>query len=128
MSRPASAERGAAAVDVVLVMLVLLPLVAGVLQLALVLYARNTAMAAASEGARYAAALGMTPADGVARARADLKALATGSFVRSVTARATTLDGAPAVAVTVEGRVPALGLAGPAVSFSVTGHAVEEQR
>ena len=125
MSR--TGERGAAVVDVVLVMIVLLPLVAGVLQLALVLYARNTAMAAASEGARYAAALGMTPADGAAHARAELRDLATGSFVRSVTADATTLDGAPAVAVTVNARVPALGLAGPAVSFSVTGHAVQEQ-
>lgn len=125
MSR--TAERGAAAVDVVLVMVVLLPLVAGVLQLALVLYARNTAMAAASEGARYAAAFGMSPGDGATRARQELKRLATGSFVRSVTADATTLDGEPAVAVTVDARVPALGLAGPAVSFSVTGHAIEEQ-
>ena len=49
MTRRARAhERGAAVVDFVLVLLVLLPLVLGILQLALVLHVRNTLASAAS--------------------------------------------------------------------------------
>ena len=45
-------ERGAAVVDFVLVLVVLVPLVLGILQVALVLHVRNTLAAAAAEGAR----------------------------------------------------------------------------
>ena len=61
-------ERGAAVVDFVLVLVVLVPLLLGVLQVGLVLHVRNTLMAAASEGARYAATVDR-PADGRRRAR-----------------------------------------------------------
>ena len=68
-SRPSAADRGSAVVDFVLVMVVLVPLVLGIAQVGLVLHVRNTLTAAASDGARSAATLGSTPADGVARAR-----------------------------------------------------------
>ena len=45
-------ERGAAVVDFVLVLVVLVPLFLGLLQVGLVLHVRNTLTAAASEGAR----------------------------------------------------------------------------
>ena len=48
-------QRGAAVVDVVLVLVVLVPVVFGILQLGLVLFVRNTLASAASEGARVAA-------------------------------------------------------------------------
>ncbi|MGB0189764.1 MAG: TadE/TadG family type IV pilus assembly protein, partial [Nocardioides sp.] len=51
-------SRGAAVVDFVLVVVVLVPLVLGVLQVSLVLLVRNTLTAAASDGARYAATVG----------------------------------------------------------------------
>ena len=60
---------GAAVVDFVLVMMLLVPLVLGIAQVGLVLHVRNTLTAAASEGARASAPLGATPADGVERAR-----------------------------------------------------------
>ena len=60
------AERGAAVVDFVLVLVVLVPLFLGILQVALVLLVRNTLTSAASEGARYAATLDRGPADGAA--------------------------------------------------------------
>ena len=44
--------RGAAVVDVVLVLAVLVPVVLGIMQVALVLHVRNTLVAAASEGPR----------------------------------------------------------------------------
>lgn len=119
-------QRGSAVVDLVLVLLVLVPLVLGVLQVALVLYVRNTLASAASEGARYAAVLGHTDADGVARTRAQLSGAVSDKYAEDIDASPTSIDGAPAVQVTVRARVPALGLGGPAVTLTVTGHAVRE--
>jgi Flp pilus assembly protein TadG len=114
-------------VDFVLVLVLLLPLFLGVLQVALVLFVRNTVESAAAEGARYAATLDHDPADGAARTRAQIGGVLAGRYAQGVTAHEVTVDGAPVVEVTVHVVVPALGLGGPAVSFDVTGHAVEEQ-
>jgi Flp pilus assembly protein TadG len=115
-------ERGAAVVDVVLVMVVLAPVVLGILQVALVLFVRNTLAAAASEGARLAATRDRGPADGAALARAQIDDAVSGRFAQGVTA---TQQGRT-VEVTVHARVPALGVGGPAVELTVSGHAVEE--
>ena len=65
----AHSERGAAVAEFVLVMTLLVPLVLGIAQVGLVLHVRNTATAAASEGARAAAPLEATPTDGANRTR-----------------------------------------------------------
>ena len=114
-------------VDFVLVVVVLVPVFLGILQVSLVLFVRNTVTAAASEGARYAATLGRDPADGIARTRSQISGALTARYAHDITARRVTLDGAPAVEVTVHVVVPALGLGGPGVSLDVSGHAVEEQ-
>ena len=108
-------------------LVVLVPVFLGILQVALVLFVRNTLSAAASEGARYAATLDRDPADGAARTRAQISGALAGRYAQSVTARETTVDGVPTVVVTVHVVVPALGIGGPAVSLDVSGHAVEEQ-
>jgi Flp pilus assembly protein TadG len=115
-------ERGAAVVDVVLVMVVLVPVVLGIMQVALVLFVRNTLAAAASEGARLAATRDRGPADGAALTRAQIDGAVSGRFAQDVTA---TQQGRT-VEVTVHAKVPALGIGGPAVELTVTGHAVEE--
>src|SRR4051812_28253917 len=115
-------ERGAAVVDVVLVMVVLVPVVLGIMQVALVMFVRNTLAAAASEGARLAATADRGPADGVALTRAQIDDAVSGRFAQDVSARQTP-DG---VEVTVHARVPALGLGGPGIDLAVPGHAVEE--
>jgi Flp pilus assembly protein TadG len=117
-------QRGAAVVDVVLVMVVLVPLVLGILQVALVLFVRNTLAAAASEGARLAATRDRGPADGAALTRAQIDDAVSGKFAQDVSARQT----GDTVEVTVHARVPALGIGGPGVDLTVTGHAVEEPR
>ena len=122
-----SRQRGAAVVDFVLVLVVLIPLFLGILQVGLVLLVRNTLTAAASEGARYAAALDRGPAEGAARTRSQIDGALAGRYAEGVTARETTIDGAPAVVVTVHVVVPALGLGGPSVTLDVSGHAIEEQ-
>ena len=120
-------ERGAAVVDIVLVLVVLVPLVLGILQVALVLHVRSVLAAAASEGARYAATADRGPGDGVARARAQIDAALAGSYAENVSSRPATVAGQPGIEVTVRAEVPALGLGGPAVALTVTGRAVEEQ-
>ena len=121
-------ERGSAVVDFVLVLVVLVPLVLGVLQVALVLHVRNTLASAAAEGARYAATLDRGPADGVSRTRSQIDGAVSGRFAQDVEAHPATVDGAPGVEVVVRATVPALGLGGPGIELTVTGHAVEEQR
>lgn len=120
-------QRGAAVVDFVLVLVLLVPVFLGVLQLGLVLYVRNTVTAAASEGARYAATLDRDPGDGAGRTRSQIHGVLAGRYARGVSAHEVTIDGAPGVEVTVHVVVPALGLGGPAVSFDVSGHAIDER-
>jgi Flp pilus assembly protein TadG len=122
-----SRQRGAAVVDFVLVLVVLIPVFLGILQVALVLFVRNTLTAAASEGARYAATLDRGPAEGAARTRSQIEGALAGRYAQGVTARETTIDGAPAVVVTVHVVVPTLGLGGPSVTLDVSGHAIDEQ-
>jgi hypothetical protein len=126
VSRRGRTQRGAAVVDIVLVMAVLIPVVLGIVQLALVLFVRNTLASAASEGARVAATADRGPADGAAFTRAQIRGALAERFADGVEARPAYVGGAAGVEVTVHARVPALGLGGPAVELEVTGHAVEE--
>jgi Flp pilus assembly protein TadG len=119
-------ERGAAVVDFVLVLLVLVPLFLGLVQLGLVLHVRNTLTAAASEGARYAATADREPGAGAQRTRSQIREALAARYAERVTARQVTVDGVPGVRVDVRARVPALGLWGPAVELDLAGHAVEE--
>jgi Flp pilus assembly protein TadG len=119
-------DRGAAVVDFVLVLVVLLPLVMGILQVALVMQVRNTLAAAASEGARVAATADRGPGDGVAATREQIGDAIAGRYAEDVSVRPVSIDGAPGVEITVRARVPALGLGGPAIEVEVSGRAVEE--
>lgn len=127
MIRRPRAERGAAVVDFVLVLVVLVPLVLGILQVALVMHVRNTLASAAAEGARYAATQGATSGDGVARTRQQVDGAIAGRYADDVTVRRVVVGGVPTIEVVVHASVPALGLGGPSVDLVVEGHAVQEQ-
>ncbi len=127
MRRPVRSERGAAVVDIVLVLVVLVPLVLGILQVSLVLFVRNTMASAAAEGARLAATSDRGPAEGAALTREQIDSVVSGRFARDVSVRQVMVDGAPGIEVVVRASVPALGIGGPAVDIEVRGHAVEEQ-
>jgi len=120
------AERGSAVVDFVLVLVVLIPLFLGIVQVGLVLHVRNTLTSAASEGARYAATADRPTEAGVARTREQITDALAGRFASDVTASEVSVGGAPGVQVDVQAEVPALGLWGPGVQLSVSGHAIEE--
>ena len=113
-------------VDFVLVLVVLVPLFLGIFQVALVLHVRNTLTDAASEGARYAATVDRPVDAGAARTRQQISGALAARFARDVRARSASVHGAPGVEVDVTARVPPLGIWGPAVPLSVSGHAVEE--
>ena len=119
-------ERGAAVVEFVLVMVLLVPLVLGIAQVALVLHVRNTLAAAASEGARASAPLGASPADGAARTRSMIRAALDDRHAADVSSSWTTVGGVPGAEVEVRTRVPALGLFEPSVPLTVRGHAIRE--
>jgi Flp pilus assembly protein TadG len=110
----------------VLVLVVLIPLFLGIIQVALVLHVRNTLTSAASEGARYAATIDRPLDAGVARTRQQISGAIAARFASDVTARVVDVRGAPGVQVEVTAEVPPLGLWGPAVRLSVSGHAIEE--
>jgi Flp pilus assembly protein TadG len=126
-SRRSRAEHGAAVVDFVLVSLVLLPLVLGLVQVALVLHVRNTLTAAATEGARYGATVDRGPADGITRTRDQIARAIADQYAADVTGSDVVVDGVPTVEIRVHASVPALGLWGPGVELVVTGHAVREE-
>jgi Flp pilus assembly protein TadG len=119
-------ERGAAVVDFVLVSMVLVPLVLGIIQVGLVMHVRNTLAAAATEGARYGANIDRTPADGAARTREQVSGAIADRFAQDVSADRESVDGVLTVVVRVRAEVPPLGLWGPSVALSVTGHGVQE--
>ena len=119
-------ETGAAVVDFVLVLVVLIPLVLGIIQVGLVLLVRNTLASAASEGARSAATADRGPGDGIAVTREQIEGAVGGTFVQAVTARRVIVYGAPGVEIVVTAEVPALGLFGPTIDLAVSGSAVEE--
>jgi Flp pilus assembly protein TadG len=125
--RPGRDERGAAVVDFVLVVVVLVPLFLAIMQVALVLHVRNSLVAAASEGARYGATVDRGPPDGAQRTRELIESSLADRFADDVTASQTRVDGYPGVVVDVNAGVPTLGLWGPAITLHVSGHAVEEQ-
>lgn len=126
MTRRPRTERGAAVVDFVLVLVVLVPLVLGIVQVALVAHVRNTLASAAAEGARAAAAQDGTTAAGVARTRQQVDGAIAGRFADDVTVRRVIIGGVPTIEVVVHASVPALGLGGPSVDLVVEGHAVQE--
>ena len=125
-------ERGAAVVEFTLVCVLLVTLFLVVLQLGLVLHARNVMISAAQEGARFAANADRTADDGVERTREAIRGSLgseTAAALRvSPLPLSTTPGGAPVVGIEVSGPLPwVLRLVDP-VRITVRGHALEEQR
>lgn len=119
-------QRGNATVDFIMVLFVLLPLFAGLFQLALVLHVRNTLSSAAAEGARRAAVVGASPEDGRATAQRQITGALNDRYAGPPDITTILIDGVPAYQVTISAEVPALGLGGPAIGFSVSGSAIIE--
>ena len=119
-------QRGSTLAAFCLLMMVLIPLFLGLLQVCLVMHVRNTLSAAAAEGARAAAVAGAVPEDGVRTTRDFILGTLNERFARDVRIDDVSIDGAPGYRVDVTAEMPALGLGGPAVRFTVSGNAIRE--
>ncbi|WP_297733504.1 TadE/TadG family type IV pilus assembly protein [Nocardioides sp.] len=113
--------------DFVMILVVLLPMFAGLFQLSLVLHVQNTLASAAAEGARRAAVTGATPDDGIARAREQILGTLNAKYARDITVEDMVIGGVPAYRVVITAEVPALGLGGPAIALEASGNAIIEE-
>lgn len=109
-----------------MILVVLLPMFAALLQLSLVLHVRNTLSSAAAEGARRAAVTGARMEDGRAEAAEQIIGTLNARFADGITIRPTSIGGAPAYEVVITAEVPALGIGGPAIALEVSGNAIIE--
>lgn len=120
-------QRGSAVVDFVFVLVLLLPLVLGILQLALVLHVRNTLAAAAAEGARAGAVLDAPTGAAAATTREQIVGAVDARYARDIGVVTTTIGGAAAVMVTVRAEVPTLVVGGLTFPIEVSGNAALER-
>ena len=118
-------ERGSAVVEFTLVAALLTVLFLALLQLGLALHVRNTLLASAAEGARYAANADREPDDGEAVARQLIRSALADSFADQVTSGRETVGGVRTVYVQVEANLPLVGLLRPSRGLQVSGHALE---
>jgi Flp pilus assembly protein TadG len=121
-------ESGSAVADFAMVSGLLSLLFLAVFQLGLALHIRNTLIACASEGARYAARANATPQDGVARASQLISASLSDRYAHHVTAVTTTVDGIQVVRLRIEAPLPVLGPLGPDRVLSVQARAFSERQ
>lgn len=123
-------DRGAAVVEFTLVSILLVALFLMILQVGLVLHARNVMVSAAQEGARFAANADRTPADGVARTQEALRSSLGADLVDRTAVTplppTTTPNGAPVVGIRVSGPAPWVFRAVGELTITVEGHALEE--
>nr|WP_255461562.1 TadE/TadG family type IV pilus assembly protein [Isoptericola sp. BMS4] len=112
--------------EFVMVSVLVLALFLGVVQVALALHVRATAIDAAAEGARLAARADRGLDSGAARTRELLADSLGRSYADDVTARHTSSDGLDVVEVTVHAPLPVVGLLGPSGVLTLRGHALEE--
>ncbi|MBX3067413.1 MAG: pilus assembly protein [Cryobacterium sp.] len=126
VSRLRNQESGSAAVEFVLVGVLLTTLTLSIIQFGLALLIRNTIQDAASEGARFAALADNDLADGVGRTRELITTALGPTYAMDVAASYGSYLGFPATVVTVKAPLPLIGLIGIDHGLEVTGHASVE--
>ena len=119
-------DEGSAVVEFVLVSVLVLALILGVIQLGIALHMRNTLVAAAAEGARYAAAANREPQEGAQYTSRLIAESLPGPFTGEVTAGYEDISGVPTIVVEVKADLPLLGWLGPSDTLVVRGHAMDE--
>ena len=126
--RPAR-DAGSSVVEFVLVTVLVLFLFLVVLQVGLVLHARNVLVAAAAEGARYGANADRSDDDGAGRALQVVADSLPGTVAASARARAVPRDPAAdpqLVDIEVTGDLPVVFLEVGPLHLTVHGHALKE--
>jgi len=119
-------ERGSAVVESSLVLVLLVALLLALLQLGFALHVRNTLVASAAEGARYAANADRSPEEGAARTRVLVAGALGDEYATDVVAGTEIVAGVTTVVVVIQAPLPILGPLGLADGLVVRGHAFEE--
>ena len=109
-----------------MVSIIVVVLLMAVLQLAMALHIRNTLIAAAGEGARFAATADRGRTDGVIHTQRLIQQSLPDSYAERVTARYTTVNGVQTIEVEVVADLPVFGWVGAGDALRVAGHAMEE--
>ena len=119
-------DDGSAVVEFVLVSILVVVLFLALVQLAVALHVRNTLVAAAAEGARYAAAADRSPDEGAEYTARLIEKTLPSAFASDITAGYEDVAGIPTVVVEVKTQLPVWGWIGPGGVLVVQGHAMEE--
>jgi hypothetical protein len=119
-------DRGSAVVESSLVLVLLVVLLLALLQLGFALHVRNTLVASAAEGARYAANADRSPEEGAARTRALVAGALGDEYATNVVAGTEVVGGVTTIVIVIEAPLPILGPMGIADGLVVRGHAFEE--
>lgn len=119
-------ESGSAPAEFAMVSVLLVVLVLGVVQFALAVFVRSTALDAASEGARQAALADGGLDAGAERTRALVSTTLGAEYAGDVRASYGSWRGHRVAVVTVRAPLPVLGLLGPTGMLEVEGHAAVE--
>lgn len=102
--------------------------VLAVMQLAFVMYVRNTLRDCASDAARYAALDNRGLVDGETRARILVTQALSARFAGDITSRTGRSEGAETVEVTIDAAMPVLGPIGGPVRIRAVGHGIKDAR
>lgn len=122
----ACADTGSAVAEFALVASLLALILAGALQIGLVIHVRNTVIDSAIAGARQASLADQTARDGQ-RLTADLIRVSVGErYAQKVTVSTSHRGGAEIVEVRVRTPLPVLGLWGPAEVWDLRGRSLVE--
>lgn len=121
------AERGSAPLEAIFAIVLVLLLALGVVQMALVVYARNVVASSAHEGARAAIEIGRTPEEATAIATRTI-ARAAGDIVHGLDVEVTTarVDRKFVVRVRVSGALKTLGPAPIPVPVALSASSARE--
>lgn len=119
-------DRGSAAVEFVLVGVLLTLVTLSVLQVAFALHVRTTLIDAAAEGARFAALADSSLPAGIERSRELITAALGEGYAQSISAGTGAFGGHPVVIVTVRSPLPLVGMAGFDGTLEVSGRAALE--
>jgi Flp pilus assembly protein TadG len=127
----AQGDEGAAVVDFVLVVTLLLALFLIVFQVGVVLHVRNVLVASAAEGARYGAAADRTPEEGASRAKDAIRQALGDGIANAMTCAPVLggdIGGAPVVDVRCTGPMPVVFIPAGPLHITVHGHSLKEGR
>lgn len=125
MREQATADRGSAVVEFVLVVPLLVFVAVAVVQLALLGHARSVLLTAAGEGARAGALAGADVRAGEVRARALVDTALRPGVVGAASGGVRVIDGLPVMELRLSARVPLLPPLGD-IDVEVVGHALLE--